>query len=99
MWEQIGDKKLQLVSTKDIGWFAVQAFFCPDKFRYVALSLAGDELTQPEGVVIFKVVGKEMPIAPCLVSSALKFFMKEALGAMFQWFKDVGYSADSSVVK
>lgn len=56
----------------------------------MALSLAGGELTQPEGVVIFEVVGKEMPIAPCLVGSALKFFIKEALGTMFQWFKDVG---------
>ena len=43
---------------------------------------------------MFKVVGKEMPIAPPLVGSALKFFMKEALGTMLQWFKDVGYGAD-----
>ncbi|OCL09862.1 putative NmrA-like family domain-containing protein 1 [Glonium stellatum] len=92
LWEQIGDKKLQLVSTKDIGWFAAQAFFHPDKFQNAALSLAGDELTQREGAVIFnEIVGKEMPMAPCLVGSALKFFMKEALGTMFQWFKDEGY--------
>ena len=55
-----------------IGWLAAQAFFCPGKFRNVALSLAGDELIQPEGVVIFEVVGKEMSIAPCLVGSAFK---------------------------
>jgi hypothetical protein len=77
-----------------IGWFAAQAFLCPGKFRNVALSLAGGVLTQPEGVVIFEVVGKEMPIAPCLVGSALKFFIKEALGTMFQWFKET-----TSVVK
>jgi hypothetical protein len=66
MWEQIGDKKLQLAG------LPLKRFFCPGKFRNVALSLAGDELTQPEGVVIFEVVGKEMPIAPCLVGSAFK---------------------------
>jgi len=40
-----------------IGWFAAQALFAPGKFHIVALSLAGDELTQLEGVVIFEVVG------------------------------------------
>jgi hypothetical protein len=55
-----------------IGWLATQAFFCLGKFRNVALSLAGDVLTQPEGVVIFEIDRKEMPIAPCLVGSAFK---------------------------
>jgi len=31
-----------------------------------------------------------MPVAPRFVGSALKLFMKEALGTMFQWFGDVG---------
>lgn len=51
-------------------------------------------MTQLEGVVIYEVVGKEMPVAPRFVGSALKLFMKEALGTMFQWFRDVGYGAD-----
>jgi nucleoside-diphosphate-sugar epimerase len=95
MWEQLGTKKLQFVSIEDIGWFGAQALQYPDQYRNTAFSLAGDELTQPEAAVIFKsVVGVEMPIAPCLVGTALKFFMKEALGTMFQWFKEVGYGAD-----
>ncbi|KAI9727577.1 MAG: hypothetical protein M1834_008016 [Cirrosporium novae-zelandiae] len=95
LWEQIGTKKLQLVSTKDIGWFAAQALLSPEQYRNTALSLAGDELTQPEAAIIFReIVGKDMPMAPCLVGSALKLIMKEALGTMFQWFKDVGYGAD-----
>lgn len=95
MWEQIGNKKLQLVSTKDIGWFAAQALLFPEKYGNMALSLAGDELTQPEAGLIFReVVGKDMPMAPCLLGSALKLFMKEAIGTMFQWFKDEGYGAD-----
>jgi uncharacterized protein YbjT (DUF2867 family) len=98
MWEQIGlNKPLQLISTKDIGWFAVDSLLHPEQERYrnTALSLAGDELTQPEAARIFKeVVGKDMPIAPCLVGSALKLFMREALGTMFEWFKEEGYGAD-----
>jgi len=94
MWEQIGTKKLQMVSTKDIGWFAAQAFMYPDPYRNMALSIAGDELTQPEAAVIFReVVGKDMPLAPCLVGSALKFIIKE-LGPMFKWFEEAGYGAD-----
>lgn len=94
MWEQIGTKKLQLVSTKDIGCFAAQAFANPSQYRNVAQSIAGDELTQPEAAIIFReVVGKDMPLAPCVIGSALKFIIKE-LGPMFRWFEEVGYGAD-----
>jgi len=100
MWEHLGNKNLQLVSTKDIGWFGAQALLFPHQYRNTALSLAGDELTQLEAAVIFgSIVGKEMPLAPCLVGSALKFFMKEALGTMFRWFKAVGYGADVEVCR
>lgn len=94
MWEQIGSKKLQLVSTKDIGYFAAQSFVNPEKYQNVAISLAGDELTQPEAAIIFKkVVGKEMALAPCVIGSALKYVIKD-LGPMFKWFEEVGYGAD-----
>ncbi|MCJ1411777.1 hypothetical protein MMC19_005869 [Ptychographa xylographoides] len=95
LWEQIGDRPLQLISTKDIGWFAAQALMYPDENRNKALSLAGDELTQAQAAKVFKeVVGKEMPIAPCPIGSALKYFKGETLGAMFLWFKEFGYGAD-----
>jgi hypothetical protein len=94
MWEQIGEKKLQMVSTKDIGWFAAQAFVNPELYQNRAISLVGDELTQPEANAIFKeLVGKDMSLAPCIVGSALKFVIKE-LGPMFKWFEEVGYGAD-----
>ncbi|MCJ1394838.1 hypothetical protein MMC18_007718 [Xylographa bjoerkii] len=95
MWQQVGPKKLQLVSTKDIGWFGARAFLNPDANRNRAWTLAGDELTQEEADVIFKeVTGTSMGIAPCVVGKVLKFAMNDTLGAMFQWFKDVGYGAD-----
>jgi hypothetical protein len=60
-----------------------------------AISIAGDELTQAQAAVVFReVVGREMPMAPCLVGTGLKVFKKEALGDMFEWFAEVGYDAD-----
>lgn len=95
MWEQIGTKPLQFISTTDIGFFAAQAFLHPEQHRNAAITLAGDELTQAEADVIFKdVVGSSMPMAPCPVGSAVKFFLKSTVGDMFRWFETNGYGGD-----
>lgn len=96
MWEQIGPHKpLQLISTKDIGFFVAQAFLHPDRYRNVGMTLVGDELTQPEAEVIFQeVVGSSMPMAPCPIGSAVKYFKKDTLGDMFRWFEKNGYGGD-----
>ncbi|KAH8696636.1 hypothetical protein BGW36DRAFT_322006 [Talaromyces proteolyticus] len=96
MWEQMGpNKALQLVSTKDIGYVAAQAFTHPGKYRNVAMTLVGDELTQSEAEVIFQeVVGSSMPMAPCPIGSAVKFFKKDTVGDMFRWFEENGYGGD-----
>jgi uncharacterized protein YbjT (DUF2867 family) len=98
MWNNMGSTPLQLVGTKDIGIFAAGAFSTldsnPDTYRNKAISLAGDELTQPEASKVFeKVFGKKMPITFGFVASMIQYMMKE-LGTMFQWFVDVGYKAD-----
>lgn len=96
MWEQIGpNKPLQLISTTDIGFFAAQAFLHPVEHRNVAITLVGDQLTQPEADLIFKeLVGSSMPIAPCPIGSAIKFFKKGTVGEMFRWFEENGYGGD-----
>ncbi|KAL5350493.1 hypothetical protein ACLOAV_004062 [Pseudogymnoascus australis] len=95
MWEQMGSKKLQMVSTKDIGWFAAQSFLQPDKYKNAALTLVGDELTQPEANVIYKkVTGQSMAMAACPIASAVKFVLKGSVGDMFKWFEDEGYGGD-----
>jgi uncharacterized protein YbjT (DUF2867 family) len=95
MWEQMNDKKLQMVSTRDIGWFAAQAFMRPDEHANVALTLVGDELTQPEADIAFhQAVGTPMPLAPCPIASAVKFFLKGTVGDMFRWFEQEGYGGD-----
>ncbi|KAK3358539.1 hypothetical protein B0T24DRAFT_643775 [Lasiosphaeria ovina] len=95
MWEQMGDKKLQFISTRDIGWFAANSFMRSDEYRNVAMTLAADELTQPEADVLFRAaVGSAMPLAPCPVASAVKFFLKGTVGDMFRWFEKEGYGGD-----
>ncbi|KAK7996267.1 hypothetical protein PG991_015734 [Apiospora marii] len=95
MWEQLGQKKLQFVATHDIGWFAAQSFLNPDEYRNKAVTLVGDELTQPEAETIFrKVVGTSMPMSPCPIASAVKLVLKDTVGDMFKWFKAEGYGGD-----
>ena len=99
MWMNMGDTKLQLVATKDIGIFAALAFSDPDKFKDQAISLAGDELTQAEGNEIFwKVYGRPMPVSYGFMGNFIQYMITE-LKVMFQWFVDVGYKSDISECK
>lgn len=95
MWEQMNPKSLQMVSTKDIGWFAAQAFLHSSSHKNVALTLVGDELLQAKADEVFrKIIGKPMPLAPCPIASAVKFFLKNTVGDMFRWFEEEGYGGD-----
>lgn len=98
MWSNMGAVPLQLVGTRDIGIFAAMAFSKldsdPKVFLNNAISLAGDELTQPEASKVFeKVYGKKMPTTFGFVGSMIQHMVKE-LRTMFKWFVDVGYKAD-----
>ena len=96
MWEGVGDKPLQLVSTKDIGIFAAQAFGFADtdEFKNQAISLAGDELTQAQAAEVFwNALARPMPKAYSIMGTLLQTMVKE-VGIMFKWFRDVGYGAD-----
>ncbi|KAH8819136.1 hypothetical protein F5884DRAFT_743561 [Xylogone sp. PMI_703] len=101
MWEQMGPKKpLQLISTKDIGLFAAKAFLNPEEYRNVGLTLVGDELNHTAANAIFQeVVGHPMPMAPCPIGTAVKYFLKDTVGDMFKWFEEVGYGGDVAECK
>ncbi|KAF4957606.1 hypothetical protein FSARC_11245 [Fusarium sarcochroum] len=95
MWERLGSKKLQMVSTKDIGWFAAQSLLQFESYRNAALTLVGDELTQPEAdAIYFHATGQHMALAACPIASAVKFVLKGSVGDMFKWFKDEGYGGN-----
>ncbi|KAF4453912.1 hypothetical protein F53441_3437 [Fusarium austroafricanum] len=84
-----------MVSTKDIGWFAAQSLFHPEKYRDAASTHVGDELTQREADAIYtEVIGQRMGLAACPIANAVKFVLKYSVGDMFKWFGDEGYGGD-----
>lgn len=95
MWSNISSKRLQLISTRDIGVFAAKAFEQPHSppFHNAAVSLAGDELTQDEACKVFqKVFGRRMPMMPEFVGSVVQWRNPD-LRSMFDWYRVVGFGA------
>ena len=101
MWEMNGmDRKLQLVSSVDVGVMAAHVFKAPEEYTSEQVSLATDSLTPNEAQAIFKrVVGKDMPMTYHFVGRLIKWMLHKQLGLMFQWFVDVGFAADPNKYK
>lgn len=93
------DRKLQLISVRDIGHFAAEAFRNPAKYNNRAISLAGDELTLAEADKVWKnAVGHGAPNTFSFVGSGL-FWVSKELSTMFRWFQTDGYSVDIAALK
>lgn len=81
---------VQMVSTADIGFFAVDAFERPDDYLGKALALAGDELTGPQVAEAFQEVTgiparfEKQPV------EEIRAFSND-LAMMFEWINDAGY--------
>jgi uncharacterized protein YbjT (DUF2867 family) len=100
MWRAImKEKPLQMVATKDIGFFAAQAFKSPDQYAGKYLSLAGATMTFEQATEIFKErTGQDMPVFPGFVGHLLVHVGKE-FTTMFKWLKAEGTAADASECK
>lgn len=95
----VKEKPLQLISIRDIGWFAAQAFLRPNDFAGRSISLSGDELTLSQANAIFKSkVGHEMPETFGFVARFILWVSAE-FGSMFRWFYREGYGADLKALK
>jgi uncharacterized protein YbjT (DUF2867 family) len=92
--DTLGEKKLQLIATKDIGAFAARAFENPQEWNHKAVGLAGDELNY-EGLdeVITKTTGSSAGATFGFLGSAFLWAVPE-MAKMIQWFKTDGYAAD-----
>ncbi|RDW83107.1 hypothetical protein BP5796_04598 [Coleophoma crateriformis] len=91
--------KLQVVSTKDIGWFGAQALLRPKDFSGRAVSLAGDELTFEQANAIFqREAGMEIPTTYGFIASFLLWAISD-VGLMFKFFETKGYAADIEALK
>lgn len=95
-WAQMGQKKLQLVATSDIGTFAAQALSDAENAEYKnkALGLAGDEITQDEGnQAMWDAKHRPMVQSYWLLVSFFKWMVAD-VGIMFKWFETDGYGCD-----
>lgn len=103
MWRINGDdRKLALVSTKDIGRVAAEAFLNASSAEYKnkAIPLAGDSISPNEAAKIFKeTTGLKMPDTYSFVGHGLKWALHEQVGIMFNWFKTDDFGTDVSAVR
>ena len=91
---QMGDKKLQFVSTKDIGVFAAMALTHPETFKNRAISLAGDEVNFKEADQVYrKLYNRHLPTTFSLLATGLRWMVPD-LGLMVKWFIESGYGAN-----
>jgi uncharacterized protein YbjT (DUF2867 family) len=89
-------KKLQVVATSDIGFFAAEAFAKSEtqEYRNKTMSLAGDELTFDEFKKVFETTtGQTLPTTFGFVSMFVNWMVKE-LGIMYRWFSEEGFGVD-----
>ncbi|RGP61389.1 hypothetical protein FLONG3_10545 [Fusarium longipes] len=88
------DRKMQLISTHDIGMFAAKALLDPDAWARRTVALAGDDLSFSELERIFEgVVGQKLPQTYRAVSWPILFLVKDA-SQSFEWFRTAGWKAD-----
>ena len=92
-------RSFQLISTIDIGYFAVQAFINPEEYKSRAIGLAGDELTFEQIKGIYKQkVGKKLPQTFWIVGWLLVKGIRE-LRLTFEWTAQVGSVVDIQELK
>ncbi|GAB5593825.1 hypothetical protein Unana1_08725 [Umbelopsis nana] len=94
------DRKLQMISVRDIGQFARQALEYPDKYLGKEIEIAGDDLSYNEANIIWKrhMSGQDIPSTYSIATTLLKYMSKE-MRTMFGWFEKSGYKADIPKLK
>lgn len=94
------DKKMQLISTRDIGVVAARVLReGPDMWSGIAMGLAGDCLSFDEAEAAYRrVVGNDPPRMWSYIGSSLRWAVGEASASM-AWFETVGFGADLERVR
>ncbi|KAF2443867.1 NAD(P)-binding protein [Karstenula rhodostoma CBS 690.94] len=93
------DKKMQLVSVKDIGIVAASVLTDVKRWKGRALGIAGDDLTFAQADAIFQTVrGHGMPRIWDIPSRALRWVVDDAQKSM-DWFEKEGFRVDVEVLK
>ncbi|KAJ4287533.1 hypothetical protein N0V90_012236 [Kalmusia sp. IMI 367209] len=100
LWQTMqADKKMQLVSVKDIGIVAANVLTDVKRWKERAVGIAGDELTFSQADTIFQTVcGYKMPRIWDMPSRALRWGVDDA-GKSMDWFEKEGFKVDMEVLK
>jgi uncharacterized protein YbjT (DUF2867 family) len=86
--------KTWLISTRDIGRFATQAFDDPQQWLGVELDIAGDEFTMPELAEVFSGILDQPVDYTRLGWDTYEQANGEEMTLMVRWFDEVGYNVD-----
>lgn len=87
-------KRIKLVATSDIGWFAARALEDPTRFSGRVIPLAGDELSVAEILETYrKVTGRTPWIAP-IPRFLPGLIMSKEIASMLKWIGEHGFKAN-----
>ncbi|RSL82487.1 hypothetical protein CEP51_005117 [Fusarium floridanum] len=93
------DRKMQMISTHDIGIFAAKALLDPEGWASKAIALAGDELNFSELEEVFqRTVGEPLPQTYRAVSYPVLWMVSDA-SKSFEWFRTAGWDADIALLR
>ncbi|MFT9090129.1 MAG: NmrA/HSCARG family protein [Gluconacetobacter sp.] len=84
---------MQLVSVRDVGWFAAEAFERPDHFIGRAIEIAGDAVTAREAAGTLRRAGFR-PTVMFTIPQGLRRRLPEDFRLMFEWIAREGFRAD-----
>jgi uncharacterized protein YbjT (DUF2867 family) len=88
------NRKLHMVSVKDIGEFVTAAFLHPQKFIGQTIELAGDELTVIEALSILSKARGHKIQYELIPDEQMEVSVGHDMALMYRWFNETGYQVN-----
>lgn len=92
-------KRVQMVAVCDIGWFSARALEDPERFAGRTIALAGDEVSVPEILAVYKQVAGHKPWVAPIPGFLPGLMMPKEIVSMLQWMREYGFKADISALR
>ena len=87
-------RKVQLVATADVGWFAARALEDPDKYGGREIAIAGDELSVSDMTAAFDQIFGHRPWVAPIPKFLPGLMMPKEIASMFEWMGRYGFQAN-----
>lgn len=92
------DQAMQMISARDIGWFAAEAFDRPADHLGRAIEIAGDSVTRRQAVETLRRADLG-PVVEFTIPKILRKRLPEDFRLMFEWIAREGFRADLPALK